>query len=278
MSALIIANLQIRRDAAGRFCLNDLHQASGGEARHGPDRWFRLKQTEELVHELLKGADRSPEMANGATSGIPAVSEMQPVVTMRGGLGQGTYAVKELVYAYAMWISAAFHLHVIRAYDAMVTADAVHESEPPVPQAPTHRADVLVAASRGFSTLLRVGRNIGMSRQRATIAANDATRRATGIDLLEELNAHDLIEALPAPGGGDELADRIAAWVQGRNDVGVREIISGLGLGHPEDRALQMRVSTAMRSLGWRKVRPRVNGQQVARWLWRAPSGLEAYD
>lgn len=32
--ALTIANTTIRQDAEGRYCLNDLHKAAGGEAKH----------------------------------------------------------------------------------------------------------------------------------------------------------------------------------------------------------------------------------------------------
>lgn len=101
---LIIVDTAIRQDAEGRFCLNDLHKAAGGEKKYGASYWLTNQQTKELVAEL-------------ETTGIP-------VVTLEGRNG-GTFVCKELVYAYAMWISPAFHLKVIRAYDAIMTKPQV---------------------------------------------------------------------------------------------------------------------------------------------------------
>lgn len=103
---LLIGNLQIRRDHAGRYCLNDLHQAAGLQQRHRPSRWAENAQTTELARIATIKA------------GIPAL------VSQRGGTVPSTYAVKPLVYAYAMWISPEFHLAVIAAYDALVTGQA----------------------------------------------------------------------------------------------------------------------------------------------------------
>lgn len=42
MSNLIIVDgINVRRDMAGRYCLNDLHRAAGGEERHKPPYWLR---------------------------------------------------------------------------------------------------------------------------------------------------------------------------------------------------------------------------------------------
>lgn len=102
---ITICNTGIRQDAQGRYCLNDLHKAAGNEERHGPKFFMATQQAKELAQELSDG-------------GIP------PSVSIKGGTKQGTYVCKELVYAYAMWISAKFHLHVIRAFDAMVMGTA----------------------------------------------------------------------------------------------------------------------------------------------------------
>jgi len=39
--AISIASVCIKQDAEGRFCLNDLHRAAGGEEKHSPNRFTR---------------------------------------------------------------------------------------------------------------------------------------------------------------------------------------------------------------------------------------------
>lgn len=107
---LTVCGVAIKQDAEGRYCLNDLHKAAGGERRHDTREFLDRDSTQELVQELA--------------------SEMTdfPVNKTRGRFG-GTFVVKELVYAYAMWISPKFHLEVIRSYDRLATEGvAVHAS------------------------------------------------------------------------------------------------------------------------------------------------------
>lgn len=76
----------------------------GGEKRHQPSDWMRLSQTKALI-EAMEGPP-----------GIPG----GPTETVNDGRNNGTYVAKELVYAYAMWISPAFHLKVIRVWFAWI--------------------------------------------------------------------------------------------------------------------------------------------------------------
>jgi len=99
MSHIMIANIKIRMDADGRYSLNDLHKAAGGERRNDPSDWMANKQTKELI-VLLETTGKS--------------------VVKKEGRGGGTFVPKQLVYSYAMWISAEFNMQVLDAYDALV--------------------------------------------------------------------------------------------------------------------------------------------------------------
>jgi len=79
----------IRQDSEGRYSLNDLHRAAGAAKKHQPSDFLRSGQTQELIAEINSGDSRNYAVAR------------------KSGRGGGTFACKELVYAYAMWISAA---------------------------------------------------------------------------------------------------------------------------------------------------------------------------
>jgi len=105
-----IGSITIKQDAQGRYCLNDLHKASGGEKKFQPANWLRSDQATELLRELT-------------IPHIRGVEQNQPLNVVHGGSAPGTYVCRELVYAYAMWISAKFHLQVIRTFDALAHSE-----------------------------------------------------------------------------------------------------------------------------------------------------------
>lgn len=114
MKYMTIFDNSIRMDSEGRFCLNDLHKAAvaaGANKRSKePGEFLKARRTKDMVALLIK------EQKN--TTGIPR-SSVQPTATSEGREG-GTFVVKELVYAYGQFVSAAFDLQVVRAYDKVV--------------------------------------------------------------------------------------------------------------------------------------------------------------
>jgi len=118
-SVLTIGDFSVRQ-LGGLFSLNDLHTAAGAAKRHAPNRFMRLDNTKELLTEL--GA--CPEM------GTPSAESQTPLRTVNDGTNNGTYACRELVIAYAAWISAAFHLKVIRVFLQIVIPESTYVALP----------------------------------------------------------------------------------------------------------------------------------------------------
>ncbi len=127
---LTVCGVGIKQDAEGRYCLNDLHKAAGSIKHQQPAKFFEAQHAQDLVSEIGEFAKATVMGRNG-----------------------GTFVVKELVYAYAMWISPKFHLEVIRSYDRLATEGAAvhlingcsgqinpsmpkHQSPPPPPPEP----------------------------------------------------------------------------------------------------------------------------------------------
>lgn len=100
MSNLTILNTSIR-SYENLYSLNDLHKITGSEKKHQPSLFLRLETTKDLLNEI---------------DGTHDLQICRSVKIIRGRSIQGTYACKELVIAYAAWISPAFHLIVLRAF------------------------------------------------------------------------------------------------------------------------------------------------------------------
>lgn len=92
----------------GLYSLNDMHKASGGEKKYQPAFFVRNQEVTDLAEEIKHSANLQSE---------------QVLRKINGGSKRGTYACKELVYRYAMWISPKFALLVIRTFDKLVTGE-----------------------------------------------------------------------------------------------------------------------------------------------------------
>lgn len=167
MHNLAILETAIRTDAEGRYCLNDCWKAAGGDAAKKPSNWNDLLGTKELVQEITQSADI-------------AFGGKQPISIQKGGNAPGIWACRELVYAYATWISPAFHLQVIRAFDALVRG----EIDPNPERARRMQIDTAFRQCLNIADLI-AERVPGFDNNQRILMAARGTHSATGINPLE---------------------------------------------------------------------------------------------
>ncbi|MDU4393283.1 MAG: KilA-N domain-containing protein [Acinetobacter ursingii] len=121
---LTIGEFTIRQQQGEYYCLNDLHKASGYDKKHQPAFFMRNQQTKDLIEEINRSANLQ------INADTPSANlQKPPFIKINDGENNGTYVVKELAYAYAMWISPKFHLMVIRAYDSLVMEWILNEKQ-----------------------------------------------------------------------------------------------------------------------------------------------------
>ena len=210
---LVIGNFSIRQDEDGRYCLNDLHKASGGNKKHQPAYFVRNQQTKDLI-----------EIIEGENDDLQICRSKQAVNSIRGkGLEQGTYAVKELVYSYAMWISAKFHLTVIRAYDAMVMQWQINDRQSISPEQQALLHEIVARRSQGERKIFaemwaRHNRHFKIPRYAELLAIHfpEAVHYLETMELKAKIGKQE-VKALPYPQEVIQVAQQInQEYGQGR--------------------------------------------------------------
>lgn len=116
--SITLSNTAIRRDAEGRYSLNDLHKAAiaSGKANkktHQPANFLRSDGVQAFIGVL----DSDPQNRGS-------------VVTSKGGVAQGTYADELVALRYAAWINPAFEVEVYRTFRDARMADRAPADAP----------------------------------------------------------------------------------------------------------------------------------------------------
>ncbi|GAB6854462.1 KilA-N domain-containing protein [Asaia astilbis] len=200
-SSLTILATAIRQDAEGRYCLNDCHKASGGMKKDGPSYWLATDQATAIAAKLTD-----------------TENPVSPVSSIKGGANQGTYVAKELVYAYAMWISADFSLTVIRAFDAMVQGVLREDRKIKRPRKP--------AFDTTYTRLLKIARTLpGFDENQQCLHAARGTFNMTGVNPLEIMG----VTALAAPDNDSYLTATEIGQQIGLSAVAVNKLLISEG-------------------------------------------------
>lgn len=179
---IFIDNTQIKQDSQLRYCLNDLHKASGGNPIHAPAQFLRNKSVVDF---------------------ISALTDMQictsPVNAIRGGIEQGTYVCEELVYKYAGWINAEFDVKVHSIFKSFVNGKFNHKSTPALPDF-TNPAEAARAWAEQYENRAIAEQKLIQAQPKIEFVnryvANTGLRTITEVSKILKVKRKDLIESL----------------------------------------------------------------------------------
>ena len=195
-SATVIESISIRRDAEGRYSLNDLHRAAmmAGKAteNHAPSQFLR----NDGVKAFVAAYDADESDVQKCTSGDAGFTAS--VHSVKGGKSQGTYAAELIAIRYAAWIDPSFEVKVYRTFQSSAqksndwqrlrhSASATNKAMNAVLQAVRADAGKDSAAHHYINEALLV--NEALSGHRAGLSRNALSQH--DLDLLAYLEARN---------------------------------------------------------------------------------------
>lgn len=158
-SGIVIDGEPICIDSNGRYSLTDLWKLSATPDNKKPYFWLRTDSTKEIIQEIVKENESNIAVIQSN------IAVIHPVNTAHG---VGTFACKEMCYAYAMWLNPAFHLRVIRAFDSLYT---------------TRPAPATQSVERLLLSAIEIGQSLGVEPRYAVRSVRKEILDATGVDV-----------------------------------------------------------------------------------------------
>lgn len=123
IAPITIASTAIRKDAHGRYNLNDLHKAAiaSGHAtdNHAPAQFLRNDGVKAFVAALASRQNVVDSTMQICTVGGTATN-VAPTHVTNGGKNPGTYAVELVAIRYAAWINPDFEVDVYLTFQAAI--------------------------------------------------------------------------------------------------------------------------------------------------------------
>jgi hypothetical protein len=108
-NSINIGNITIHQSENGLYRVVDFWEASGKESRHNPKSFFKQSNIKELEKEIFNGGEIAPFK-----------------IVTKGRYG-GVYVCRELIIAYATWVSPKFFLTVLQTFDRLQSATTTQE-------------------------------------------------------------------------------------------------------------------------------------------------------